>query len=217
MSFLAVANANGSSSAKFASPTGQATFPAFRPDGKALVFVGNSGGLYTCNVDGSQSRQIAAPPTGSTLSHPTYMPDATRIVYEQDPPVTASDTPRVHVINADGSKDRALAAAFSFTPALSPDGKRLAYAGFSDTNSSPGIFLLNLDGTGQATQIIKTNAVNPMFSPDGTKIAYLKPLDSSAYINGTPTYEIHVVHVDGTGEARVGTKLAVGTSTLDWR
>ena len=120
ISFIAIANADGSNAAA----TGQGNFPAFRSDGKALVFVGSNWGLYTSNVDGSQLRQIIANTVGS-LSHPIY-------------------------------------------------------------------------------------------TPDGTKIAFLKLLDSSAYINGTPTYEIHIVNVDGTGEARVGTKLAVGTSTLDW-
>jgi Tol biopolymer transport system component len=60
----------------------------------------------------------------------------------------------------------------SFTPAVSPDGKMLAYASLAG-GPNPDIWVQQIGG-GQAIQITheKDGASFPAFSPDGTQIAY---------------------------------------------
>ncbi len=214
---LLVSSADGSST-RGLGPGGDVSFPAFRPDGKVVVYVGNSKELATVNSDGSSYRKIYAPPAGYSLSHPVYMPDGNRIVFEVDPNPETSDAPKVYVINADGSSRRQVGSDFSITPAVSPDGKRIAYGAVAENSSTTtNLFVTNSNGTGQTTGPLASAASHPVFSPDGAKIAYLKLVDSSAFINSSPTCEIHIINVDGTGDMRVGAKLAVGTNSLDWR
>ena len=60
----------------------------------------------------------------------------------------------------------------SFSPAISPDGKLLAYLS-SSSGPNPDIWVQQIGG-GKAIQITheKDGASSPVFSPDGTQIAY---------------------------------------------
>ncbi len=213
ISFLVVANADGSNPVVVSSTDN--SFPALRPDGKVIVFSGNFGALYTKNIDGAQLRKIYTPQTGYSADRPIYAPDGNHILFEQDSNLSNTGTSKIYLIDADGSGRRQVGLDSGVTPAISPDGKRIAYGVTSA--STQGLYLSNSDGTGQPTRLISSAASLPAFSPDGTRIAYLKLVDSSAFINGSPTYEIHIINTDGTGDRLVSTKLAVATSSLDWR
>lgn len=217
ISFLLVANADGSNPVVVSSTDN--SFPALRPDSKVIVFSGNFGALYTKNIDGSQLRKIYTPPTGYSADRPIYTPDGNHILFEQDSNLsntgTSTGTSKIYLINADGTGRRQVGLDSGVTPAISPDSKRIAYGVTS--SSAQGLYLSNSDGTGQPTPLTSSAASLPAFSPDGTRIAYLKLVDSSAFINGSPTYEIHIINTDGTGDRLVSTKLAVATSSLDWR
>jgi eukaryotic-like serine/threonine-protein kinase len=64
------------------------------------------------------------------------------------------------------------------TPALSPDGKLLAYAGGDP--SSTAIFIRPIDG-GEAIRLTRGRA--PQWSPDGTRIAYVDSTGSLATVS----------------------------------
>jgi Tol biopolymer transport system component len=217
-SSLIVSNADGFNGIAILS-SGDASYPAFRPDGKAVVFVSNANALCTVNSDGSSLRTLYTAPSGYSLSHPIYTSDASRIFFEQDPNPEINDTPKLHVLYISKPLNGIIGPDYAITPALSPDSSRLAYCGYTDSSHSTlSLFIRTIGGElGQVIGPIASAASHPVFSPDGTKIAYLKLVDSSAFINSSPTYEIHIVNIDGTGDTRVGTKLAVGTYSLDWR
>src|SRR5688500_530147 len=82
-----------------------------------------------------------------------------------------------------------------YTPAWSPDGRKLAFTSFRDGNAE--IYVMNADGSGQK-RLTSDQAfdANPTWSPDGTRIAF----QSDRAIGRT---EIYVMHADGGDPARL--------------
>ncbi len=77
-------------------------------------------------------------------------------------------------------------------PAVSPDGRRIAYA--SDASGFSQIYLMDADGTGSRCVFHSTSwDESPRWSPDGTKLVFTR-LSRFADVSG-----IWVVNVDGTG------------------
>src|SRR5436190_3744737 len=85
-------------------------------------------------------------------------------------------------MNADGSKRTTLTKGddMEADPALSPNGKRIAFVVAKKGESKSDICVMNADGTGRET-ILKGEgnrfAMSPAWSPDGKKIAYTVPKD----------------------------------------
>lgn len=98
-------------------------------------------------------------------------------------------------------QNRALTLAYQLThvdtgePDPSPDGKKIVYE--SAIAGIYQIFVMNTDGTGQV-QITanKENHDNPMWSPDGKRIAFVSDKGSNAEV-------IAIINADGTGEEQV--------------
>jgi len=85
----------------------------------------------------------------------------------------------------------------SFTPAVSPDGKKLAFTSFA--KGDPGIFVFSLETERQLSfynQRAPTNAT-PNFTPDGQHILYAS--SASGYLN------IYMADLDGGNLQRIST------------
>jgi TolB protein len=62
-------------------------------------------------------------------------------------------------------------------PVISPDGKQVAFQ--TDRNGRWEIFVVNVDGTGEA-QLVDGVAWSPAYSPDGKKLLFLSSRDGQA-------------------------------------
>jgi Tol biopolymer transport system component len=120
-------------------------------------------------------QQATAPSPADASSSPGPAIDVSslkgRIVFSAGPP-HAED---VSVVNADGSGLRRLTTDphADFDPALSPDGKQVAYRHQEEMDSSTEVFAMNADGSGARNISHQKEADwGPNWSPDGKRVLW---------------------------------------------
>jgi Tol biopolymer transport system component len=143
---------------------------------------------------------LSVPATGGAetpISQPvsdydaSYSPDGRRIVFEQ--------LYDIYVMNADGTGRKALTTGgTNGDPSWSPDGKRVVYS--SQANGNYELFSVAATG-GSPQQITHSpgDDHNPVYSPDGTKLAY----DHIGCQNSGGGTCVLVANADGTQEVNV--------------
>jgi TolB protein len=101
----------------------------------------------------------------------------------------------VWIVNADGTDLRQLTHStwHEFDPALSPDGRFIAYR--SEPNDYPELWLMNADGSGQHR--LTEDGGFPVWSSDGSMIAYA-PGGGASGKSG-----IAIMNPDGSGQRRL--------------
>jgi Tol biopolymer transport system component len=112
-------------------------------------------------------------------------PAATKIAFDRGA--------KIWTMNPDGSGQTEISGnIFGINPALSPDGKRVAFV----CGAEPwDICVMNVDGTGLGVLTETQNNSNPAWSPDGTKIAFTSTREG--------TYHIYTMNADGTNVQRL--------------
>jgi len=100
------------------------------------------------------------------------------------------------VVHLDGSDLKSLG--FGSMPSLSPDGTHVVYVGPSNSGPSNGLYIRDL-AKDDAILLpgTTTGDINPLWSPDGKKIAFTRG-PSSGLIGAPGPYNIMVTNVDGS-------------------
>jgi TolB protein len=179
------------------------------PDGSRIVFESYRNGVsevFLMKADGSDPMRLAAG------SEPAWSPDGRRIVF-----VAGSS---LAIMNSDGSSPIPLGGtAGAAAPAWSPDGRTIVFSAvnraqcgvtpFFDVICARDIYAIAPDGTGrrQLTEAGSpyVSAHSPVWSPDGSHIAYSKAPGAFTVTNG----DVYLMAADGTGQA----PLTAGTGT----
>lgn len=166
---------------------------AFSPDGKLVAFTYTLGEgetmLFVGSVDGGAFRELEN--HSSTNRNPVWSPYGKTIAVASD-----RDKGRSHIylMDEDGTNVRRLTSGDmnEVEPAWSPNGKSIAFVVLEDEDTS-NIYIANSDGTNvrNVTQETGTYNENPVWSPDGSMIAF--------WSDRTGNREIYYMRLDGTG------------------
>lgn len=175
---IMVVDPNGGNPHEVANLPGS-TLPVWSPDGTKIAFValdGRDAHLKVVNADGSGLRDLGLlAENGSTQDYPSWAADSQSIAYARALRGGVGSS-ELHVVGLSGADRLLISQPGSLTnPMMSPDGRRIVYAGQADDGSIQ-LFTVASSG-GEAAQVTRARAAHayPVWSPDGTKIAYVRP------------------------------------------
>ena len=153
---------------------GVENYPVISPDGTAIAYVSalaGSADIYVQRLGGRNATVIAGDPEVDETA-PAFSPDSTRIAFN-----IGAGLGGIVVAGATGESARRVTDE-GYHPAWSPDGSGIAYCTEQvDTPySRPGLSRLWVvdvdDPTAEPIQLTDRDAVQPAWSPSGSRIAY---------------------------------------------
>jgi Tol biopolymer transport system component len=190
--------------------------------------------IWVINADGTGLQPLTHLTALSADSHnPTWSPDGIKLAFQSRRALDGSD--QVHpngvvniwTMNSDGTAAAPLTQLtvfgpnFSENPQWSPNGQKILYFSqrpLDGSDTAPiltaNIWVTNPDGSGSVplTTLTQADALLPVWSPDGTRIAYTssRPLDGT---DGPPVSgpNVWVMNTDGSGAVPM-TRYAGGTA-----
>jgi TolB protein len=188
--------------------------PSWSPNGRRIVFVHNTrlGGtdLYSVRRDGTGLTRLTSTPRLVERA-PEWSPDGSRILFsrirETGPP-TDED---LYVMDPDGSNITRVSRSrlHDFQGSWSPDASQIVFIR-ETRRHGPTVFVMDADGR-NATKLTpddETEEFWPVFSPDGTRIAFSKCADF--------TCDLYLMDPDGGNLDRLTRSPALDTRP-DWQ
>lgn len=175
--------------------------PIPSPDGtRFLYLVGpwTSTALAVADDGGSRARTLAG--GRATAWNGAWSPDGARVAYAYG---DSTRLLQVHVVNADGSDDRAVThtraeEGSAQMPAWSPDGRRLALQVNNLRAHSSEIWIVEIP-SGETRRLAPHTAAyldeTPAWFPDGTRLAFQS--------NRTGTMEVWTMNADGSSRRQI--------------
>lgn len=156
--------------------------PAWSPDGGAIAFASNQArdhaadtDIYTMDVNGKKVKRLTN--KGGHNATPTWSPDGEWIAFRS----TQDGIGGIHVMTADGEKQRALTQVSATDPTWSPNGKQICFAS-ERLGGVATSTLFTMDTDGENIQKLTDGTLaseEPSWAPDGQSIAYVSVEDGS--------------------------------------
>ena len=167
-----VMNADGSQRTQLTSEHGGNVEPVVSPDGRTIVFVSYRTGarrLWRMDFDGGNQRQLT---NGAGDGHPDFTPDGRWVIYSS----FEDGRPSVWKVPAEGGEPQRLSDLAADMPAVSPDGKFVAFYRYADPVSRPKVALVSLDDCKVVREFDPphlNNMAGVRWTPDGGGLVYL--------------------------------------------
>jgi Tol biopolymer transport system component len=208
---LYVVDPDGSSNRPLLSMPGEESFPSWSPDGRTVLYQHRENGvlgLWRANEDGTAATQIPA----TTVGYPRWSPDGTWIIF---PAIAVPGTAEIAAVRPDGTGRRSLTTGVNgvmSSPAAWSSTGRLAFMRSTGVAGKGNIWAVNLDGTGLSQLTTGDQDQTPIWSPDGSLMAYTRfilPPPGASEVSA----QVIVVNANGSGP-RVVTGLEGSKSNI---
>ncbi len=152
--------------------------PCLSHDRKKIAYSTSDGALHVMDLASGKSRTLEFEEKDLWRSQPVFSPDAKRILFVETVSRT-QDYTRIRLLDLEGGQERPSVSQrmSQFWPSFAPDGRRFVYAAVHCAVDCGRVlqelWLGDISG-GFARQLVMTHALSqqPVFSPDGTKIAF---------------------------------------------
>ncbi len=150
--------------------------PAWSPDGRWIAFASNQHrehaadtDIYIMNPSGKKAQQLTN--KGGHNSTPAWSPDGQWIAFR----TTLDGFGAIHLMNANGKKQRALTQVSAANPTWAANGKEIYFSSdMLDNVEIPTLFAIDVNGRNVRKLVNAPQACEePAESPDGQWIAYV--------------------------------------------
>ncbi len=175
-----------------------ASWPAFSPDGKRIVFyqlsVGvTNPGLYVADGNGGNPKPVHL---NSGVCCQSWSHDGNWVVYAISPRPSRPGGP-ITMVKMDGLyKTITDLKVQGNGPSLSPDGKQIVFSSCLPNTNTCGVLIAPTDGSGVVKSVTTDNGGNAHWSPRGDKIVY-QGTDAAGH------HQVYVVNPDGSGKKQL--------------
>jgi Tol biopolymer transport system component len=187
------------------------------PDGKLLAF-SSQGSVWAVPISGKVQPDLAGEPVRLTEPLGSLNLGNSMVAWSADGQWIAFNTydgkkVEIYVVSASGGAPKKIpvnanrrgSSAYNYRVSLSPDGRTLAFCSTDLTSSEMNpekvepvslhqLYAISADG-GEAKRLTDTGATEPAFSPDGKRIAFIRPIFLE---NGKVKKDLWVMNSDGT-------------------
>jgi TolB protein len=164
------------------------------PDGRKFTYIEGCSIIWTMNVDGSDARPLTTYASRCNR-FPRWSPDGKYIAFQ----TTREGPYSIYVMNADGSNQHNVSlaadqiASIIYLMGWSPDGRVVfMHRGGGSLLSA---YTVKPDGTEQRLLFGREGDHSPRWSPDGSKIAFIRETEAG--------WVLHVMDADGSNVRRL--------------